>query len=96
MRSFLMMTAVAAGVSILSACVGPIPGYQMSAYRGQPVSAVIAKFGSPTARTVMDDNEVYYWSNIPFISGQTHFCRIWTIVNKQEIITNWGYESCAF
>jgi hypothetical protein len=95
MRPFLMMTAVVAGASILSAC-GPIPGYQMNVYRGQPVSAVIAKFGSPTARTVMDGNEVYYWSNIPFISGQTHFCRIWTIVDKQNIITNWGYEGCAF
>jgi len=91
-----MMTIVVAGASILSACAGPIAGIQMSGYRGQPVGVAIANFGNPTERKVMEGNEIYYWSNIHFINGRNHSCKIWTIVDKQEIITNWGYEGCAF
>lgn len=96
MRSFLTMMAVAVSASILSACAGPIIPSQLNVHRGQPVSEVIAKFGNPTERNVIDGNEVYSWSDIRFVNGRRYSCKIWTILDKQDIVTNWGYESCAF
>jgi len=95
-RSILMMMAVAVSAGILSACGGPIIARQLDVHRGQPVSAVIAKYGNPTERNVIEGNEVYFWSDVRFVNGRRYSCRIWTTLDKQDIVTNWGYESCAF
>lgn len=96
MRSFVTMTAVAVTAGILSGCAGPVIPAQLNVHRGQPISEVIAKFGNPTGRTELDGNEVYSWPDIRFVNGRRYSCRIWAIVDKQDIVTNWGYESCAF
>jgi hypothetical protein len=45
---------------------------------------------------MLDGNEVYSWPDIRFVNGRRYSCRIWAIVDKHDIVTNWGYESCAF
>ena len=90
------MTVVVASACILSACAGQFIGYQLDAYRGQPVSAAIAKYGKPTSQQVIEGNKVYFWSNIRFIDGQSYSCKIWAILDKQDIATYWGYVGCAY
>lgn len=92
-----MITAVVVSKSILPAYASQnVIVDQLNAYRGQPISVAIAKFGNPTERRVIEGEQVYFWSNIPIIDGHSYSCKIRAIVDKQQIVTNWGYVGCAF
>ena len=95
MRSYMIMTAMVLSASILSACgTGQFVENNLKAYRGQPVSVAIAVFGNPTDQQVIEGNKVYFWSNIRFTDGRS--CKIRASLDKQDIVTNWGYVNCAF
>jgi hypothetical protein len=66
--------------------------YNLNAYRGQPVSEAIARLGQPIQTDFIQGNRLYYWRT----TYGHYICKIWGIVDKQDIVVNWGYQDCAF
>ena len=72
-----------------------ISPHELYQFRGKPISELVARLGEPIEKRVLDGNRIYYWS-IFYTFGRNYTCKSWTIVDKQDIITNLGYESCAY
>jgi hypothetical protein len=89
MRSLVLTALAALG---LGGCAGAMIKERMTPYTGQPVSALFAKLGYPTAEQTLAGNKVYIWANTRFVEGTSYQCKIRAIVDSREIITSWDYE----
>ena len=94
-RSFLKIAVVVACAYVLCGFTPQIFPGELYQYRGKPVGALIARVGEPIQKQVVDGNKLYYW-RISYIFGERRTCKVWTILDKQDVITNWGYENCAY
>jgi hypothetical protein len=65
--------------------------YSLSAYRGEPVRAAIARLGPPIQTAYAEGQRIYYWRAIL----DRDVCKIWGAA-RHGIIVTWGYQSCAF
>jgi hypothetical protein len=66
--------------------------YRLNAYRGEPVRDAVARLGPPVQRGYSDGRRIYYWG----VAYRGRFlCKIWGTA-QGNIITNWGYQDCAF
>ena len=65
----------------------------LNAHRGEPVRDAIARLGPPVQRGYIDGKRLYYW--LTAHQGGGLGCKIWGI-EQRDVITNWGYQDCAF
>jgi hypothetical protein len=91
-RTSLKTAALIAVAAILCGFDSGRLEYDLNAFRGQPVGAVVARLGYPIQKNSIGGNRLYYWR----IAYFGDLCKIWGIVDKQGIVTNWGYQDCAF
>ena len=95
MQSVLKIAAAVVGTTILCGFSDRTLEYKLNAYQGLPVSAVIARFGDPIQKQIIEGKKVYFWS-ITYIDDRHYSCKVRAILDRQDIVTNWGYEGCAF
>jgi hypothetical protein len=95
MRSILRIAAALTAAAILCGFADQTLEYKLNAYRGKPIDAVIARFGEPILKQVVDGNKVYYWA-VTYVDDTHYGCKVRAILDKQDIVTNWGYVDCAF
>ena len=67
--------------------------YGLNTYRGEPVRDAIARLGPPVQRAYGQGRRIYYWRTA--YRGGSFACKIWGSA-QGGIITNWGYQDCAF
>lgn len=67
--------------------------YDLNVYRGEPLGAAIARLGPPVQRGYIDGRRVYYWRTA--FPGRGLLCKVWGTAQR-NIMTNWGYQDCAF
>ncbi|HEX3503084.1 MAG TPA: hypothetical protein VHU22_06815 [Xanthobacteraceae bacterium] len=65
----------------------------LNAHRGEPVRDAIARLGPPIQRGHNGRWSLYYWHTT--YEGRYFLCKIWGSA-QGGIITNWGYQDCAF
>jgi hypothetical protein len=65
----------------------------LNAYRGEPVRDAIARLGPPVQKVYSQGRRIYYWRTA--FLGRGLVCKIWGTA-QGGIITNWGYQDCAF
>jgi hypothetical protein len=89
-----------ARIATLVALAGLLCGFNdadfiggLNAYRGEPVRDAITRLGHPVQRASLDGRRIYYWRT-GFL-GPGLVCKIWGAA-QGGIITNWGYQDCAF
>jgi hypothetical protein len=93
-RTHIKIAALIASSGILCGFAGEL-GYDVDAFRGQPIDAVVAKLGPPIQRQSFGGNRLYYWRVTSF-GIRPYVCKVWGIVDRQGIVTNAGYQDCAF
>jgi hypothetical protein len=67
--------------------------FNLNAYRGEPVRDAVARLGPPVQRSYNQGQRIYYWHTA--YGGGRFVCKIWGSA-RGNIITNWGYQDCAF
>ncbi len=93
LRKFVRIAALAAAALVLCGFNDANFISDLNAYRGEPVRDAIARLGPPIRRSALDGRRIYYWqAGFP---RQGLLCRIWGSA-QGSIITNWGYQDCAF
>jgi len=94
-RSVLKIAVILASAGVLCGFDGQTLAYKLNAYRGQPIDAVMARFGEPAQREMIDGRPIYMWWAI-YIDDRHYGCKIWAKLDKQNIVTSLGYQDCAF
>jgi hypothetical protein len=89
-----------AKVAALAAIAGVLCGFNdadlifgLNAHRGEPVRDAIARLGPPVHRSYSHGKSLYYWRSAS--QGGDMNCKIWGTA-RRGVITNWGYQDCAF
>jgi|SRR5580698_11441143 hypothetical protein len=89
-----------ATIIALTAIAGILCGFNdaafifgLNAYRGEPVGDAVARLGPPVQRSYNQGQRIYYWRTGN--GGGRFVCKIWGSA-RGHIITNWGYQDCAF
>jgi hypothetical protein len=86
------VAAAAAACSFVAACAGTIKE-AMTTLEGQPLSAAIAKIGSPVDERTIAGKKVYIWGSleIPAKGGKDKKCQIRATMNG-DVIGSFDYE----
>jgi hypothetical protein len=93
LRKLVKITALAGAAFILCGFNDADFIFDLNAYRGEPVRDAIARLGPPAQRHYLDGRRIYYWQT--GFPGRGLLCRIWGSA-QGRVITNWGYQDCAF
>jgi hypothetical protein len=87
----LVRSAVLLAMAGLLCGFGPGFAHDLNAYRGEALRAAIARLGPPIQRSAVNGHRLYYW-RVVYFGG---VCKIWGIVDRFDVVTNWGYQDCA-
>ena len=92
LRTALKIAVLAAAASLLAGFAPP-PGlyHDLYDFRGEPLRAAIARLGPPIRRSFINGHRLYYW-RVGYGDG---VCKVWGIVGRLGVVTNWGYQDCA-
>ena len=90
LRTLLKAAALVSMASLLCG-FGPDLAYDLNAFRGEPLRGAIARLGPPIQRSSINGHRLYYWR----VADSSGVCKIWGIVGRQGVVTNWGYQDCA-
>lgn len=93
MRKLVMIVTLTAIAGVLCGFSDAAFIFNLNAYRGEPVRDAVARLGPPVQRSYNQGQRIYYWHTA--YGGGRFVCKIWGSA-RGNIITNWGYQDCAF
>jgi hypothetical protein len=87
------LIAILSIIALLLACT-PKLNTTMQSWVGKPEAQLLASWGAPTNREVLDGGvKVYTWVDVWYWRGQQHTCRkTFTIANGE--VQQWSYADC--
>jgi hypothetical protein len=93
LRKLVMIVTLTAIAGVLCGFSDAAFLFNLNAYRGEPVRDALARLGPPVQRSYNQGQRIYYWHTA--YGGGRFVCKIWGSA-RGSIITNWGYQDCAF